>query len=241
MKILDVKGLTKKFKNKEALNNITMNIEEGEIIGLIGPNGAGKTTFIKCITGLYKKNTGVVNICEIDIDKDFENAIKNIGVIVESPIMYEHLSGKKNLEVFSLMNDVKDKEYIKELINLVKLENRLKDKVKTYSLGMKQRLGIVESLLSKPKLLILDEPTNGLDPNGMIELRSLIKEINEKYKTTVLISSHNLPEVEHICTRVVMINNGEMVANLPMEEIRTRNIKLEDVFVVKSNNEEQLR
>jgi len=241
MKILKVKDLTKEFKNTKALNNVSLNIEEGEIVGLIGPNGAGKTTLIKCILKLYKKNSGAISVCEIDLDNDFENAIKNIGVIVESPDMYQHLSGKKNLEIFSLMNGTKDDHFTEELVKLVKLDNRLKDKVKTYSLGMKQRLGIVQSLLAKPKLLILDEPTNGLDPNGIIELRALIKEINEKYKTTVLISSHNLPEVEHICTRVIMINNGEIAANLPMEEIKKRKIKLEDVFVVKSNTEDQLR
>jgi ABC-type multidrug transport system, ATPase component len=241
MKILKVKDLTKEFKNTKALNNVSLNIEEGEVVGLIGPNGAGKTTLIKCILKLYKKDSGTISVCEIDLDKDFENVIKNIGVIVESPDMYQHLSGKKNLEIFSLMNGIKDDSFTEELVKLVKLDNRLKDKVKTYSLGMKQRLGIVQSLLAKPKLLILDEPTNGLDPNGIIELRALIKEINEKYKTTVLISSHNLPEVEHICTRVIMINNGEIAANLPMEEIKKRKIKLEDVFVVKSNTEDQLR
>jgi len=234
-------AMNKVFKQLKALDNISIDIEEGEIVGLIGPNGAGKTTLIKCILGLYKKDNGSIKICETDLDSDFENAIKNVGVIVESPDMYQHLSGKKNIQVYRLMSNVVDDVYVKDLIRLVKLENRLNDKVRTYSLGMKQRMGIVQSLLGKPKLLILDEPTNGLDPNGIIEFRTLIKEINEKYKTTILVSSHNLPEVEHICTRVVMINNGVIVANLSMAEIKNKKINLEDFFVDKSNNKEQLR
>lgn len=233
--ILEVKKLSKKFGNKKIINNIDMTIYEGDVVGLIGPNGAGKSSFIKTVLKLYKQNSGSITICGINIDKDFEAAMKNVGCIIESPDLYEHLSGAKNLKITALMNDIKDREYIDKLVKLLKLNTRINDKVKKYSLGMKQRLGLACALIKKPKLLILDEPTNGLDPLGIKELRDIIKDINEKMNVSVLISSHILAEIENICDRIVIIDNGYIVEELEMEEIRAKEITLEQEFLDKTS------
>ena len=233
--ILEVNNLNKSFGKRKIINNININICEGEIIGLIGPNGAGKTTFIKTILGLYKYDKGNVSICGYDINKDFENAIKNVGCIIESPDLYLNLSGRKNLTITSLINNISDKDYTEKVIKLLKLNSRIDDKVKKYSLGMKQRLGIANALIKKPKLLILDEPTNGLDPLGIKELREIIKYINEKLNMSVLISSHNLSEIENLCDRIIIIDNGNVIEDIEMDDIRDKHITLENEFINKTS------
>ncbi len=233
--VLEVKKLSKSFGNKKIINNIDMTIYEGDVVGLIGPNGAGKSTFIKTILKLYKQNSGEVSICGFNVDDDFEEAMKNVGCIIESPDLYEHLSGTKNLRITALMNDVTDKEYIDKIVKLLKLNTRINDKVKKYSLGMKQRLGLASALIKKPKLLILDEPTNGLDPLGIKELRDIIKDINEKMNVSVLISSHILAEIENICDRIIIIDNGYIIEELEIEEIRAKEISLEQEFLEKTS------
>lgn len=234
-KVLEVKGLYKKFGKKKILNNVNLTIYEGDIVGLIGPNGAGKTTLIKTVLGLLKKNSGSVEICSFSIDKDFEKAMSNVGCIIEKPDLYENLTGSKNLKITSIMNDINDKEYIEKVIKLVKLSTRINDKVKKYSLGMKQRLALANALIKKPKLLILDEPTNGLDPLGIKDLRKIIKDINKDMGISVLISSHILSEIENICDKTIIIDNGYVIEELDIDDIKYLNISLEEEFLNKTS------
>ena len=229
-KVLEVNNLSKSFGKRKVLNNIDFDIYEGDIVGLIGPNGAGKTTLIKTILSLYKYDTGSVKICGFDIKKNLEDALSKTGSIIENPDMYLNISGRKNIEIISLINNIKDKEYIKKIIKFVGLEDRINDKVKKYSLGMKQRLGIACALIKRPKLLILDEPTNGLDPGGIKELRKILKTISEKENMSILISSHILSEVENICDRIMIINSGKIVSEFGIEEVKYKNINLEEKY-----------
>ena len=219
-KLLEVKNLNKYFGKKHVLKDVSFSLNEGEILGFIGPNGAGKTTAIKCILGLQSINSGNVSINGYDIVKDFSKAISRVGAIVESPDMYMYLSGKKNLEMIARMYKGISKERIDEVIKLVGLEARIKDKVSKYSLGMRQRLGIAAALIHNPNLLILDEPTNGLDPEGIKELRSLLKSLAKKNNVGILISSHNLAELESFCSNVCIIKNGEIIESTSVKEAK---------------------
>ena len=219
-KLLEVKNVCKHFGKKQILKDVSFSIEPGEILGFIGPNGAGKTTTIKLILGLQRINSGSISINGYDVVKEFNKAIRNVGAIVESPDMYMYLSGKKNLEMIARMYDGITKERINEVIKLVGLEARINDKVSKYSLGMRQRLGIAASLIHNPNLLILDEPTNGLDPEGIKELRSLLKSLAKKEQVGILISSHNLSELESFCTDVCIIKNGEIIETTSVKEAK---------------------
>ena len=174
MKVLEVEGLKKTIGKREIIKDISFSIEEGEIFGFLGPNGAGKTTTIRMLVGLIKPTAGKISICGYDLKKDTESALKEVGAVVENPELYKYLSGRENLMQLARIRKI-PKEEVNEVIKLVGLENRIDDKVKKYSLGMKQRLGLAASLLSSPKLLILDEPTNGLDPSGIIDFREIVK------------------------------------------------------------------
>lgn len=222
MKILECKNLKKKFGKKEIIKGVSFNIEEQDILGFIGPNGAGKTTTIKLILGLQGIDEGTVIINGHDIKKDFVNAIEKVGTIVESPDTYMYLSGKQNLELVSKMYKNISKERIEEVIELVGLSNRINDKVSKYSLGMRQRLGIAQAIIHKPNLLILDEPTNGLDPEGIIELRNLLKKLAKEEKMAILISSHNLLELESFCTKVCIIQNGEIIEESSIKDLKKK-------------------
>lgn len=220
--VLEVKNLNKSYGRKKVLNNVSFKIEAGEILGFIGPNGAGKTTTIKLILGLQLIDSGEVIINGYDIKKDFVKAIEKVGAIVENPDAYMYLTGRKNLELIaSLYKDV-SKDKVKEIIKLVGLEKRIDDKVSKYSLGMCQRLGIASALLASPNLLILDEPTNGLDPEGIKELRDLVKRL-AKEGVAVLISSHNLAELENFCTNVCIIKNGTVISESKITELKKDN------------------
>ncbi len=237
-KVLEVNNLSKSFGKRKVLNNINFEIYEGDIVGLIGPNGAGKTTLIKTILNFYRSDTGSVKICGFNLKKNLEEALSKTGSIIENPDMYLNISGRKNIEVISLINNIKDKDYINEMIKFVGLEDRINDKVKKYSLGMKQRLGIVCALIKRPKLLILDEPTNGLDPKGIKELRKILKTISEKENMSILISSHILSEVENICDRVMIINEGKIISDFGIEEVKYKNISLEEEYFKKTGGED---
>lgn len=211
MKVLEVKNINKFFGKKQILKDISFDIEEGEILGFVGPNGSGKTTTIKIILGLQKASSGEVYINGKNIKENFENAIRKVGAIVESPDMYMYLSGIDNLKlVANYYNISHDK--IDSIVEFVGLKDRIKDTVSKYSLGMRQRLGIAQAILNKPNLLIVDEPTNGLDPSGIIEFRKILKELAKKEKMSIFISSHNLAEIENICDKVLLINEGEIVS-----------------------------
>ena len=184
---------------------------EGDILGFIGPNGAGKTTTIKLILGLQNITSGKVYINGYDIEENFKKAIENVGTIVESPDLYMYMSGYENLKLVANLYKNVDKKRIDEIVKLVGLENRIKDKVSKYSLGMRQRLGIAQAILHKPTLLILDEPTNGLDPEGIKEVKVLLKKLAEQENMAILISSHNLAELDTFCNKISIIKNGEIV------------------------------
>ncbi len=230
MEILKIKNLNKSFGKKKILKNVSFNVNEGDILGFIGPNGAGKTTTIKMILGLQSINSGTVTINGYDIKKNFEKAIEKVGTIVENPDLYMYLSGYDNLKLISNLYKNVDKERIDEVIKIVKLETRINDKVSKYSLGMRQRLGIAQALLHKPNLLILDEPTNGLDPEGIKELRDIIKRLATKEKVGVVISSHNLSELESFCNKIVIIKNGEIVETNELKKVK--NIEESYIFEV---------
>ena len=217
--VLEVKNLNKSYGRKKVLNDVSFKIDAGEILGFIGPNGAGKTTTIKLILGLQLIDSGEVIINGYDVKKDFVKAIEKVGAIVENPDAYLYLTGRKNLELIaSLYKDI-TKDRIKEIIKLVGLENRIDDKVSKYSLGMRQRLGIASALLAAPNLLILDEPTNGLDPEGIKELRDLVKKLAQE-GVAILISSHNLAELENFCTNVCIIKNGTVISENKMADLK---------------------
>jgi len=210
-KILEVNKLNKHFGSKQILYDVSFDLEEGEILGFIGPNGAGKTTTIKLILGLQSIESGSVKINGFDIVNDFERAIARVGAIVESPDTYMYMSGKKNLELMADYYGDITKERIEEVIKLVGLENRINDKVSKYSLGMRQRLGIAAALLHNPNILILDEPNNGLDPEGIKEVRELLINLAKKENIGILISSHNLAELDNFVTNACIIQNGKII------------------------------
>lgn len=218
--VLSVKNITKIYGDRTAVNNVSFDIKEGEIYGLIGQNGAGKTTIIKIITGLAKPTSGRVYICGNNVSTNFEKAIKNVGGIIENPELYTYMSGLDNLKYYASLYDNIDRKKIDQIVSLVGMTNRINDKVRTYSLGMKQRIGIAQALLHDPKLLILDEPTNGLDPNGIKEMRLFLKKLAHEKKIAILISSHILAEMELMCDRIGIIDNGIIIENKTMEELQ---------------------
>lgn len=219
MSILKVEKLCKKIGKKEILKNISLEVQEGDILAFIGPNGAGKTTAIKCILGLQRLTKGKVLINGYDIEKNFKEAIKRVGAIVESPDVYMYLSGMENLKIQARMYKDVLIEDINRVVEQVELEAVIHEKVSKYSLGMRQRLGIAIALLNSPNLLILDEPTNGLDPEGIKDLRTLLKRL-AKTGVGILISSHNLSELESFCNRVCIINKGKIIEESSIEEIK---------------------
>jgi ABC-2 type transport system ATP-binding protein len=220
--LLEVKKLNKSFGNKQILKNVSFSVNEGEILGFIGPNGAGKTTTIKLILGLQSIDSGEVYINGYDVKKDFEHAISSVGAIVESPDLYMYLSGKQNLELIASYYDNITKEDIDKTIKLVGLEKRINDKVSKYSLGMRQRLGIAAAILHKPQVLILDEPTNGLDPEGIKEMRELLIKLSKK-GLGILISSHNLSELDNFVTNTCIIQNGKVISTSSVKDLKKLN------------------
>lgn len=236
-KVLECHNLKKNFGKKEILKGISLEANEGDILGFIGPNGAGKTTAIKLILGLQSITEGSVKINGYDIEKDFTKAIKRVGAIVESPDMYMYMSGYENLKMISNLYSGIDKNRIDEVVRLVGLENRIKDKVSKYSLGMRQRLGIAQAILHKPNLLVLDEPTNGLDPEGIKQVKDLVVKLANEENMAILISSHNLLELESFCTKVTIIKNGEVVESSSMEQAKKVGAESVYHFVIDSKND----
>ncbi|MFE4713038.1 ABC transporter ATP-binding protein [Paenibacillus sp. NPDC056722] len=206
-----LQGVTKKIGSKTLVSDLTLDIPAGQIFGFLGPNGAGKTTTIRMMVGLISISRGDILICGRSIKEHFEEAVSHVGAIVENPEMYKFLTGYQNLRQYARMVSGVTKQRIDEVIKLVGLDNRIHDKVKTYSLGMRQRLGVAQALLHRPKLLILDEPTNGLDPQGIRELRDYLRRLCQQEGTTVFVSSHLLSEMELMCDSVAIIQNGRLV------------------------------
>ena len=206
-----VKNVSKTIRGKQIIQAINFDLMPGQITGFIGPNGAGKTTTIRIMTGLMKPTSGEVEIGGISMQQNFSEAIRPVGVIVENPELYGYLSGYKNLLHFARMHDKVSKDELARIIEQVGLTDRIHEKVATYSLGMRQRLGLAQALLHKPKFLILDEPTNGLDPAGIRELRLLLRKLADEEHVAVLVSSHLLAEIELMCDHIIIIQRGEII------------------------------
>ena len=234
MSLVEVKNLNKKFGKKQVLHDVNFEINEGEILGFIGPNGAGKTTTIKLMLGLQSIDSGTVTIDGYDVKKNFAKAIKSVGAIVESPDLYMYLSGRQNLQLIANLYPGITKERIDEVIELVGLEKRIDDKVSKYSLGMRQRLGIAASLIHNPKVLILDEPTNGLDPEGIKDVRELLIKLAKKEKMAILISSHNLSELDNFVTTACIIQNGHVISNTSVKNLKKYDSSRYKIFLDKT-------
>ncbi|MFC4389095.1 ABC transporter ATP-binding protein [Gracilibacillus marinus] len=208
---LELSSVKKKIGKKEIIKGLDLSINKGEVYGFIGPNGAGKTTTIRMIVGLMKLTSGDVKILGKSIQTEYKSAARNIGAIVENPELYPFLTGWKNLKHYARMYDGISNERIKEVVSLVGLDRAIHDKVGKYSLGMRQRLGIAQAILHKPAVLILDEPTNGLDPAGIREIRDYIRDLAKKENVAVMISSHLLSEIELMCDRIGIIQQGQLI------------------------------
>jgi len=217
--VLRIKNVTKSFHKYTALNNVTIALEPGKIYGLIGQNGAGKTTLMRMIAGLSFPTSGSIELFGHSGEKERQEELKRIGCLIEYPSLNGNMTAKENLKLHQIMKGIPNKTLCDELLQLVGLQDTGKKKAKDFSLGMKQRLGIAIALLGSPELLILDEPVNGLDPVGVVEIRNLIKSMCEERNITVLISSHNLPELYQTATDYIIIHEGEIKKTLTLEEL----------------------
>lgn len=218
--VIEVRGLTKRFRDLTAVNNLDLNVYQGDVFGFLGPNGAGKSTTIRMLLSLIKPTSGSMKIFGMPLKENREKILKKVGAIVEKPDFYLYLSAYKNLEILGKVSgaDVSKKK-IMEMLELVGLDKRAKSKVKTYSHGMKQRLGLAQALLHDPELIILDEPTTGLDPQGMKEIRDLIIYLSKVKNKTIFLSSHILHEVELIASRMIIINKGATQVEGTVDEL----------------------
>ena len=230
--VLLVSNVHKTIAGTEIIKGISFSIKAGEVLGFLGPNGSGKSTTLRMIVGLSKPTEGAIKICGHSIVKDYVNAMKNVGCIIEGPDLYNYMTGWDNLEMLAVMNKNITKKDIMNATSIVGMEKHLKEKVGTYSLGMKQRMGVAQAIMNKPKLLILDEPTNGLDPSGINEFRSLINRFAKEENMAVLISSHLMSEIELICDNVSIIKNGEILKNAVVEEL----LSTQEVFWILDDN-----
>ncbi|MBV4417805.1 ABC transporter ATP-binding protein [Clostridium tyrobutyricum] len=211
-KVLEVNHISKKRGRKKVLDDINFSISKGEVCGFVGRNGAGKTTLIKIITSMLIPDEGEVIICGKNLKTEREKALKNIGAVVETPVMYGYMTGRQNLNYISSVLDGITNNEIEDAIKFSNLGNKIDEKVKKYSLGMKQRLGLAEALMGNISLLILDEPTNGLDPMGVFELKNTINTLVKEKEVSIFISSHILSEIENICSKVVFIDDGKVIS-----------------------------
>ncbi len=218
-KILSVKDVTKIINKRKIIKGINLEISEGEIYGFLGPNGAGKSTTLRMIVGLSKPTTGEITISNYSVTKDYVKAMAHVGCIIEEPALYVYMSGLKNLEILGSMSKNVSKKDITEAVELVGMSHRIDDLVKTYSMGMKQRIGLAQALIHRPKLLILDEPTNGLDPQGIYKFRQIIKNLVKEKGISVLLSSHLISEIQLMCDKVTIINKGKIIETAKVEDL----------------------
>ncbi len=217
--IVEVEGLSKRFGRVRALNQVSLSVGEGEVFGFLGPNGAGKTTTIRILLGLQRADAGSARIGGHDCWNDHARAARVFGATLEQPALYGFLSGRDNLRIFARTMGPVDEKQISDLLGTVGMSERANDKVKRYSMGMRQRLALAQAMLGRPRLLILDEPTNGLDPNGIHGLRILLRKLATEQGLTIFFSSHLLSEVEELCDRVVVLRSGEVKAAGPLSEL----------------------
>lgn len=230
--IVEVKSIEKKYGRKIVIDNIDFDISEKEIVGFIGPNGAGKSTVMKCLCGLIRPSRGEIKICNYDIVKERENALSFVSALIENPGIYPEFTGEENLKLISVLKKC-TKQELEDVKNLTNIKDMLNEKAKNYSLGMKQRLGLGMALLGNPKFLILDEPTNGLDPTGVIQLRDTLHSLKNDKGISILMSSHQLGEVEKVCDRILWINHGKLV-NFDND------LKIQRTYCIKTNECEEV-
>ena len=231
MTALAARNLTKVIGEKTIVDSVSFDLRPGEIFGFLGPNGAGKTTTIRMLVGLIRPTEGTVEICGHDIRREFEEAMRCVGCIVETPDLYRFMTGRENLQHFARMLGSGNGE-IERVAELVNLSHRLDQRVGTYSLGMRQRLGIAQAMLGSPRVLILDEPSNGLDPAGIREMRELLRRLAADHHLAIFVSSHLLGEVELMCDRVAIIHRGRILTDGPVKELissrRAMEFKVDD-------------
>lgn len=229
--VVELKNVTKKISGRTIIDSLSFQVYEGEVFGFLGPNGAGKTTTIRMMVGLMGITDGDIAICGVSIKSEFEQAVKHVGAIVENPEMYKFLTGYENLVHYARMTNGVTKEKIAEIVKLVGLSGRIHDKVKRYSLGMRQRLGIAQALLHDPKILILDEPLNGLDPAGIREMREHLRQLAKEKQMAIVVSSHQLSEMEMMCDRIGIINKGKLVNIQMVRDVDVQTEKLVEIIV----------
>jgi ABC-2 type transport system ATP-binding protein len=236
--IIEVKGLQKNFGAFTAVKDVSFTVNKGDVFGFLGPNGAGKSTTMRCMLSLIKPNAGQINIFGKNLFEARNEILAQVGSIVEKPDFYKYLSARKNLEIFARISgaDV-SQQTILETLDFVGLSGREKDKVGGFSHGMRQRLGIAQTLLHQPELIILDEPTTGLDPQGIIEVRDLILRLKNEQNKTVILSSHQLAEIEHVANRMVIINKGQTIIEGSVSELMNAQDTLVSVELLERSNE----
>lgn len=236
--VLSAEGLAKSYGKREVVSDVSFELHRGEVFGFLGPNGAGKTTTIRMLVGLVRPSRGRVVIEGKELARDLESALRHVGCIVETPDLYRFLTGRENLLHFARMLGDGAQARIDELAELVRMKERLDDPVRTYSLGMRQRVGIAQALLGDPSILILDEPANGLDPAGIREIRTLIRRLAAERGIAVFVSSHLLSEVEKTCDRVAIIHRGKTLAKGLLSELTDGGTRsLEDLFLERTGGE----
>ncbi|WP_374151383.1 ABC transporter ATP-binding protein [Staphylococcus aureus] len=238
MCVIQTKNLTKEFNGFNAVNNLNLTIPKGEISGFLGPNGSGKTTTIRMLLGLAEETSGDIKLFNMPLKNNKSEILSNVGALVDSPSFYEHLTGFENLKIMQLIHNC-DYNKIQEVLSIVELNEAANKKVKDYSLGMKQRLGIAIALMNDPKLLILDEPTNGLDPNGIKKIRELLIMLSQRKGISIVVSSHNLFEIENMCNYVCLINNGTFLYQGEIKSLINRYAKHKIFFNTNDNNTAQ--
>jgi len=232
--VVQTQNLCKSFKGRKVIDGINLKVRQGDIYGLLGLNGAGKTTTIKMLLGFLNPSGGEIKINNISINTKPGHVSSNIGAMIEAPAFYENLTGRKNLEIFAELYGKEAKKRVREVLEMVELTEAAEKKVNQYSMGMKQRLAIGRAFLNDPDLIILDEPTNGLDPYGMKSVRELIIKLTRDYNKTFIISTHLLHEAELLCNRVGIIHNGKLIEEMEkidLMEMKSRGDSLEDVFL----------
>lgn len=232
--ILAVSNLHKSFGSKKVIKGVNLLVSPGDVFGFLGPNGAGKTTLIRMLLGLVYPDQGAIKINGFDLKRDFKKAISSIGAVVEAPKFYPHLSGYQNIALIANLRKGITKDRITEVLDIVGLSKRGEDKVGTYSLGMKQRLGIAGALVHNPKVVLLDEPMNGLDPQGMVKIREMITHLSAHQKTTFIITSHLLNEIEQICNKIAILKEGQILAQGKVDELLCKKSEIVELYTENS-------
>ena len=227
MSVLEVRDIHRNYGKKQVLKGVTFQIDSSEIVGLIGKNGAGKSTLFKVITGILKQKSGTVKILDQEVSSKNRKIFQQVGCLIEQVSLYPHLTGYEHIQIVAKLTDTKIDEHVETLISTLKMNSYIHNKTKTYSQGMKQRLGILLAVLNKPKLLLLDEPLNGLDPEGVYEIRTFLLNICHQEGMSLLISSHILSEMQIFCDRFLFLKDGVISKDLTKSDLKNSNLEQE--------------